>query len=82
MLPANSPVAGSIKVCQQAHRIAMLGHQSSMATYSQIQRVTHEIGGFTPETCWIAHVKQQMGMHVRRAWNRKDAGRCVKPCAR
>jgi hypothetical protein len=51
-----------------------------MATYSEIKRVTHEIGGFTPATCWIAHVKEQMGLPLRHATNRQDATVRVKPC--
>ena len=51
-----------------------------MATYSEISRVTHEIGGFTPAACWIAHVKEQMGLPVRRAPNRQDGNVRVKPC--
>ncbi len=51
-----------------------------MATYPEIQRVTREIGGFTPSTCWIAHVKEQMGLPLRRAPNRRDSSVRVKPC--
>jgi hypothetical protein len=51
-----------------------------MTTYSEISRVTHEIGGFKPAPCWIAHVKEQMGLPVRRAWNRQDRNLRVKPC--
>jgi hypothetical protein len=53
---------------------------TGMATYAEISRVTHEIGGFTPATCWIAHVKEQMGLPVRRAPNRQDTTLRVKPC--
>ena len=27
--------------------------------------------GFVPQTCWIADVKEQLGLPVRRAWNRR-----------
>jgi hypothetical protein len=50
------------------------------ASYSEIGRVTREIGGFSPAPCWIAHVKEQMGLPVRRAWNRQDGNLRVKPC--
>jgi hypothetical protein len=52
----------------------------STATYSEIKRVTYEIGGFTPATCWIAHVKEQMGLPLRRAPNRRDGTIRAKPC--
>ena len=51
-----------------------------MATYAEIKRVAEEIGEFNVEICWIAHVKEQMGLPVRRAWNRQDASHRVKPC--
>lgn len=35
--------------------------------------------GFAPETCWIADVKYQPGLPMRKAPNRKSAER-VKPC--
>jgi hypothetical protein len=50
------------------------------ATYADIKRVTLEIGGFKPETCWIAHVKEQMGLPLLRAPNRRDGAVRVKPC--
>jgi hypothetical protein len=30
----------------------------------------NEQSGFVPKTCWIADVKQQLGLRVRRAHNR------------
>lgn len=42
-----------------------------MATYKQIQTWVKQQYGFTPETCWIAHVKELMGLSVRSAPNRK-----------
>jgi hypothetical protein len=35
--------------------------------------------GFFPKSCWIAHVKEQMGLPVRRAWNRGSEDR-DDPC--
>jgi hypothetical protein len=50
-----------------------------MATYEQIQKRVKQIYGFAPETCWIADVKSQSGLPMRKAPNRKGAAR-VKPC--
>lgn len=50
-----------------------------MATYKQIQEYVRRQHGFTPETCWIAHVKELNGLPVRRASNRRGKQR-VKPC--
>lgn len=50
-----------------------------MATYEEIQDFVASKYGFTPETCWIAHVKDMVGLPVRRAWNRKGDER-EKPC--
>ena len=41
-----------------------------MATYSKIQDWVKENYGFTPETCWIAHVKEMSGLKLRKAPNR------------
>jgi hypothetical protein len=51
-----------------------------MATYAEIKRIAEEIGGFNVETCWIAHVMEQMGLPLRRAPNRRDTTLRVKPC--
>ena len=51
-----------------------------MATYSEIKAVAEQIGGFKVETCWIAHVKEQAGLHLRHAPNRQDPLRRKKPC--
>jgi len=50
-----------------------------MATYKQIQDYVRKNHGFVPETCWIAHVKELMGLPLRKAPNRQGAGR-VKRC--
>jgi hypothetical protein len=50
-----------------------------MATYKQIQGYVHKHYGHTPETCWIAHVKELVGLSVRPAHNRQGNIR-VKPC--
>jgi hypothetical protein len=50
-----------------------------MATYQQIQLWVKQKYGFTPATCWIAHVKQMSGLQMRKAPNRIGTER-VKPC--
>ncbi len=50
-----------------------------MAAYKQIQAWVKQQYGFTPETCWIAHVKQMSGLLLRKAPNRKGTER-IKPC--
>lgn len=51
-----------------------------MATYAQIQEYVRSQYGFTPQTCWIAHVKELCGLPVRQAYNRYDPGVREKPC--
>lgn len=50
-----------------------------MATYKQIQDWVKQEYGFVPKTCWIADVKDQSGLRVHKAPNRKGEAR-VKPC--
>lgn len=50
-----------------------------MATYSQIQDYVRKQYGYIPQSCWIAHVKELVGLPVRRAHNRQGTVR-VKPC--
>jgi hypothetical protein len=50
-----------------------------MATYKQIQAWVKHNYSFVPATCWIADVKSQSGLPMRKAPNRKGAER-VKPC--
>jgi hypothetical protein len=49
-----------------------------MASYKEIQRYVKANSGFTPKTCWIAHVKEICGLAVKRAWNRSGAR--MVPC--
>ena len=42
-----------------------------MAKYKQIQSWVKQQYGFVPKTCWIADVKRQSGLPVRKAPNRK-----------
>lgn len=41
-----------------------------MVTYRRTQLLVKEESGFVPKTCWIADVKEQLGLRVRRAHNR------------
>lgn len=50
-----------------------------MATYKEIQKYVREHYGYTPQTCWIAHVKELSGLPVREAHNRQGTLR-AKPC--
>ncbi len=50
-----------------------------MATYKEIQAWVKQTYGFVPETCWIADVKNQCGLPMREAPNRKGETR-QKPC--
>ena len=50
-----------------------------MATYAEIQNFVAEHDGFVPKSCWIADVKEELGLPVRRAWNRRGDRREV-PC--
>lgn len=51
-----------------------------MATYKQIQEYVKVTYGFTPKTCWIAHMKEVMGMGSRVAVNRIDLNKRTHPC--
>ena len=50
-----------------------------MATYKKIQDWVKREYGFVPKSCWIADVKEQAGLPVRKAHNRKSDER-VYPC--
>lgn len=51
-----------------------------MATYRDIQDRVRAANGFVPKTCWIADVKNSLGLTTRRAPNRHDPDRRVHPC--
>ena len=51
-----------------------------MATYRQVQAVTRLRYGFVPKTCWIAHVKEQLGLPMRKASNRQQGAPRKNPC--
>jgi hypothetical protein len=50
-----------------------------MATYKQIQSYVKQRYGYMPKTCWIAHVKELVGMSVPRSPNRQGDER-MHPC--
>lgn len=41
-----------------------------MATYKQIQEFVKNTHGYSPKTCWIAHMKELLGLKPRIASNR------------
>ena len=51
-----------------------------MATYKQIQAETKRQFGFVPKTCWIADVKEGLGLTSRQAANRIDPRRIKYSC--
>ena len=51
-----------------------------MATYSQIQDYIKNKYGISVKTCWIAHVKELMGINKRIANNRINPASRVYPC--
>ncbi len=51
-----------------------------MASYAEIAKCVAQQSGFTPKTCWIAHVKEMNGLQVRVAPNRHDPSVRGVPC--
>jgi len=51
-----------------------------MPTYPEIVREVKMTAGFTPKTCWIAHVLELLGAKLRRAPNRIDPEERKHPC--
>ncbi len=51
-----------------------------MATYREIQDWVRVKSGFVPKTCWIAHVKSDLGLTMRPSTNRYDHPTRVNPC--
>jgi len=49
-------------------------------TYAEIAKEVERIGGFVPKTCWIAHVKSDLGLTTRTAPNRIDPRHRKHPC--
>lgn len=51
-----------------------------MATYKDIQTYVKEQKGFSIKTCWIAEMKNQLGMPMGKASNRYDEDTRTNPC--
>lgn len=51
-----------------------------MATYKQIQEHVKQKYGYTPKTCWIAHMKELSGLKPKIARNRHSITSRVHPC--
>lgn len=51
-----------------------------MATYKQIQEYVKETYGFAPKTCWIAHMKEVLGLKTKVAFNRIDIDKRTHSC--
>jgi hypothetical protein len=51
-----------------------------MATYKQIQDYIKQYYGYCVKTCWIAHVKELNGLHLRGAPNRFSESKRKYPC--
>lgn len=51
-----------------------------MPTYREVISEVKLSAGFTPKTCWIAHVRELLGMRVRRAPNRFNLEERRHPC--
>ncbi len=51
-----------------------------MSTYKEIQDKVRKASGFTPKTCWIAHVKELAGLNPKVAHNRHKSGTRKHPC--
>jgi len=50
-----------------------------MGADREIQSLVRERYGKKPKTCWIAHCKEIVGLHLRQAHNRQGRERAV-PC--
>ncbi len=51
-----------------------------MTTYRMIVDRVRESSGFTPKTCWVAHVKADCGLTARVAHNRRCPRSRVHRC--
>ena len=51
-----------------------------MATYQQIQGYIKKHAGFSPQTCWIADVKERNGLQPPISHNRHDPNKRAKHC--
>lgn len=51
-----------------------------MGRYERITRYIRTNRGYVAQTCWIAHVLDDLGLTTRTAPNRLDPTKRVKPC--
>jgi len=51
-----------------------------MATYKQIQEYVKNTYGYTPKTCWIAHMKEICGLNPKVSYNRYSLKSRTNPC--
>jgi len=51
-----------------------------MATYKQIQEYVKTTYGYVPKSCWIAHMKEILGLNPREAYNRYESSKRTYPC--
>jgi len=51
-----------------------------MATYAEIEQYVQEQSGFTPKSCWIAHVLSDNKLTTRLAYNRQNTDERKSPC--
>ena len=51
-----------------------------MATYRQIREYVKAKNGFSPKTCWIAHVKELVGLDPKQSANRHNVDERKYPC--
>ena len=51
-----------------------------MATYKEIQKYVKDNHGITVKTCWIADMKEKLGLPRRDAPNRISKDSRVNPC--
>ncbi|WP_416826278.1 hypothetical protein [Ectobacillus polymachus] len=51
-----------------------------MATYKQIQEYIKQKYGYSPKTCWIAHMKEVCGLKLRMSTNRISPDSRAYPC--
>lgn len=51
-----------------------------MATYKEIQNYVFERYSIKIKTCWIAHIKEKLGLKMRKAPNRVDENIRTNPC--
>ncbi|MCZ2153396.1 MAG: hypothetical protein LC114_05775 [Bryobacterales bacterium] len=49
-------------------------------TYAEIATEVERIGGFVPKTCWITHIKSDLGLTTRMASNRIAPRKRKHPC--